>query len=384
MTKLLIRLACKNSHDERESMSALSGIFGIICNAILCIFKFVVGSISGSVSITADAVNNLSDAGSGIVTVVSSKLSNKPVDEEHPFGHGRIEYISALIISFFIFIMSFELAKSSVEKIISPAEVNFNIWYIIVLAAAIMVKLYMAVLNHKLYKKTQNINLKAVRQDSLNDCIATSATIIALLISTLTSFNRADGIIGLVVAIVIFISGINILKDISDKLLGQAPDKELVNNIEKIMLSEDMIIGVHDLIVHDYGPNRIIASAHAEVPSDGDIIEIHDVIDNVEKSISEQLKIVMCIHMDPVVLNDKELDYYKTLTGEVLKKINDKYSFHDFRMVKGPSHSNLIFDLVIPFDKSKSSSEIINAVKQEFSKKDEKINLVITVEHSFT
>lgn len=384
MTKLIIKLACRNSQNKRESMSALSGVFGIICNTVLCLFKFIVGSISGSVSITADAVNNLSDAGSGVVTVVSSKLSNKPVDEEHPFGHGRIEYISALVISFFIFIMSFELAKSSVEKIISPAEVKFSIWYVIVLAAAIIVKLYMAVLNHKLYKETQNINLKAVKQDSLNDCLATAATVVALLISSFTSFKRADGIIGLIVAIVIFISGINILKDISDKLLGQAPDKELVKSIEEIMLNEELIIGVHDLIVHDYGPNRIIASAHAEVPSDSDILEIHDVIDNVEKLISEKLKIVMCIHMDPVVLNDKELDYYKSITNDVLKKVNAEYSFHDFRMVKGPSHTNLIFDLVVPFDKSKSSSDIIKTVTQEFRKKDKKINLVITVEHSFT
>lgn len=384
MTKLLIKLACRNSKDERKSMSLLSGIFGIICNTILCLFKFAVGSISGSVSITADAVNSLSDAGSGIVTIASSKLSNKPIDEEHPFGHGRIEYISALIISFLIFIMSFELAKSSVEKIISPSEVKFSIWYIVVLSAAIITKLYMALLNHRLYKETQNINLKAVKQDSLNDCIATASTIVALLISTFTSFKLADGIIGLIVAIVIFISGINVLKDITGKLLGQAPDEELVKSIEEIMLSEDMIVGVHDLIVHDYGPNRIIASAHAEVPSDGDILEIHDIIDNVEKTISEKLKIIICIHMDPIVLNDEELDSYKALTDEILKKLDERYTFHDFRMVKGPSHTNLIFDLVVPHKTGKTSQEIIKSVKKEFKKKDEKINLIITVEHSFT
>ena len=383
MSNFLIKIATKNSKDRRESLASLGGIFGIVCNALLCIFKFIVGSVSGSVSITADAVNNLSDAGSSIVTIAGSKLSNKPVDEEHPFGHGRIEYISALIISFFIFLMGFELGKSSVEKIINPAEVKFNIWYIIVLVAAIIVKLYMAYFNHKLYKMTDNINLKAVKQDSLNDCIATGATIIALVISSLTSFNRADGIIGLFVAVVVVLSGIDIVKDITGKLLGQAPDEELVKSIESIMLEEEVIVGVHDLIVHDYGPNRIIASAHAEVPADADIVEVHDIIDNVEKRISKELKIVICIHMDPIVVNDEEVDRYKEITGNILAGINAQYSFHDFKMVKGPSHTNLIFDLVVPFDKKKNATDILKEVRQKFKDYDSTINLVVTVEHSY-
>ena len=293
---------------SRERLGIFSGIFGIICNALLCTIKFFVGTVTGSVSITADAVNNLSDAGTSLVTIAGTKLANKPVDEEHPFGHGRIEYVSALIVSFFIFLMSFELAKSSVEKIIHPQDIKFNIWYIIVLAAAILIKLFMAYFNHILYRKTDNINLKAVMQDSLNDCIATGATIIALLISSLTSFKRADGIIGLVVAVVIFFAGLGIVKDILGRLLGQPPSEELVKSIEDIMMSEEQIVGVHDLIVHDYGPGRIIASAHAEVPSTVDIVEIHDVIDNIEKKISKELKIVICVHMDPIVVDDEEVD----------------------------------------------------------------------------
>lgn len=383
MSNLLIKYVKGKAKDQREGLSTLGGFFGIFCNSLLCIFKFIVGSVSGSVSITADAINNLSDAGSSVVTIAGAKLSNKPVDEEHPFGHGRIEYISALVISFFIFLMGVELAKSSVEKIITPTEVKFNVWYLVVMIAAIFVKLYMAYFNNKLYKETGNINLKAVRQDSLNDCIATGAAIVAFLISSFTRFNIADGIIGLFVAVVIFMSGIDIVKDITGKLLGQAPDKGLVENIERLMLEEDIIVGVHDLIVHDYGPNRIIASAHAEVPANANILEVHDVIDNVEKKISKELKIVICIHMDPIVIDDEEVERYKNVTKDILNDINEQYSFHDFKVVKGPTHTNLIFDLVVPYDKHKTSADILNEISKRFNEYDKSIGLVITVEHSY-
>lgn len=386
LNKFIDNLIIKNKWSNeaaREKLGILSGIFGIICNIVLSAAKFFVGTLTGSVSITADAVNNLSDAGSSIVTIAGTKLANKPVDEEHPFGHGRLEYISALIVSFFIFLMGFELAKSSVEKIINPQGIEFNIWYVVVLVIAISVKLFMAYYNNILYKKTDNINLKAVKQDSLNDCIATGATIVALLISSLTSFKRADGIIGLVVAVIIFLAGIDIVKDILGRLLGQPPSEELVKNIEEIMMREEQIVGVHDLIVHDYGPGRIIASAHAEVPSTVDIVEIHDVIDNVEKKISKELKIVICIHMDPIVVDDEEVDRYKALTKKIIKEMNSAYNFHDFKMVKGPTHTNLIFDLVVPYEKKKTSSEILSELNNRFKNKDETINLVVTVEHSY-
>lgn len=368
---------------SREKLGVFSGTFGIACNLLLCAVKFLIGTLTGAVSITADAVNNLSDAGSGIITIAGTKLANKPVDEEHPFGHGRIEYISALIVSFLIFMMGIELGKSSVEKIINPESVDFSIWYIVALVLAILVKLFMAYFNNILYKKTDNLNLKAVKQDSLNDCIATAATIAALLISAFTPFKRADGIIGLAVAVIIFLAGIDIVKDILGKLLGQPPSEELVKNIESIMLEEEQIVGVHDLIVHDYGPGRIIASVHAEVPSTANIVEIHDIIDNVEKRISKELKIVICIHMDPIVMNDQEVDRYKEMTRKILEGINPQYSFHDFKMVKGPTHTNLIFDLVTPYDKHTTSSDIIRNIRDEFKKEDDSINLVVTVEHSF-
>lgn len=367
----------------RERLGIHSGIFGICCNILLCASKFTIGSLTGSVSITADAVNNLSDAASGVVTIAGAKLANKPMDEEHPFGHGRIEYISALIVSFLIFLMGFELGKSSIEKIINPTQVSFNPWLVAILMGAIVVKLIMAYYNNILFKLSNNINLKAVRQDSLNDCIATAATVAALIISSLTSFNRADGIIGLAVAVIIIISGIDIVKDILGRLLGQPPAPELVKSIEGIILSHSEIIGIHDLIVHDYGPGRIIASVHAEVPSTADIVEIHDIIDNIEKEISSKLKIVICIHMDPIVINDVIVDKYRELAAEVINKFDSRCTFHDFRVVTGESHTNLIFDLVTPFDKNKSTPRIIKELAAEFKKKDEKINIVVTVEHSY-
>lgn len=388
MTKKFINLVIKKRNwkdsELREKTGIFSGITGIVCNLLLFGFKMLVGTLTGSVSITADAVNNLSDAGSNIVTIAGSKLAGKPVDKEHPFGHGRLEYISALVVAFLIFIMGFELGKSSIEKIIHPQEIKFSIWYIIILTAAICVKLWMAYFNNTLYKKSSNINLKAVMQDSLNDCIATGSTIVALLISSFTSFKRADGIIGVIVAVVILMAGINILKEIIGPLLGQPPSPELVKSIEQEMLKEELIVGVHDLIVHDYGPGKIIASAHAEVPSDVSVTEIHDVIDNVEKDIMKKLKVVMCIHMDPIVIDDEEVNRYKELTAKIIKQYDADLSFHDFKVVKGPTHTNLIFDLVVPFGKNQgTNAEILNGVRKAFKDYDDTINLVVTVEHSY-
>ena len=260
MGELILKLLVENKNipeeKRRERYGVVSGIVGIMCNIILCISKFIIGIISNSVSIMADGINNLSDASSNIVTILGTKLANKPVDAEHPFGHGRIEYISALVVAFLIFIMGFELGKSSIEKIINPQEVNFSIVSLVVLILAILVKLWLAAFNDKIFKKTNNINAKAVKQDSLNDCLATLAAIIALLISSFTDFIYADGIIGLIVAGVVIIAGIGILNDIVGNLIGKAPDPELVKSIEKIMLKEKWIYGVHDLIIHDYGPRK--------------------------------------------------------------------------------------------------------------------------------
>lgn len=387
MTKLLIS-KIKNKYDisstlGREKVSTMSGWCGIICNAILCLIKFIIGTVTGSVSITADAFNNLSDAGSNVVTIAGAKLANKPVDKEHPFGHGRIEYVSALVVSFIILLMGFELGKNSVMKIIKPEQVGFSIVSLVVLILAICVKLWMAYFNNKLFKLTNNINLKAVCQDSLNDCIATGATILSLVISRLTGFYHIDGIVGLLVAGAIILSGIGILKDTLGPLLGQPPSPELVKRIEDIITDEAEIVGVHDLIVHDYGPGRIIASAHAEVPSNEDIVHIHDVIDNVEKKIQKELNIIICIHLDPIDINNEEVNKYKAIAQKIIKQYNNEYSFHDFRMVNGETHKNLIFDLVVPFDKNNDTTKILNDIMAAFKKYDESLNVVVTLEHSF-
>lgn len=387
MTNFLINTFVKKENCSelklREKYATLGGIVGIVCNAILCVFKFIIGTITNSVSITADAVNNLSDASSSIVTIAGTKLASRPVDKRHPFGHGRMEYISALIVSLFIFLMGIELGKSSITKIFHPEAVKFSIISVVVLVVAILAKLWLAFFNDKLYKLTGNVNMKAVKQDSLNDCIATGATLIALLVSAFTPFKIADGFIGVIVAILIFISGFDIVKDIIDNLLGKAPDPQLVKDIEEIMLEEDDIVGVHDLIVNDYGPGRIIASAHAEVPSNGDIMEIHDVIDNVEKKINKKLNIMICIHMDPVVVDDEKVENYKKMIKNVIKEYDSEFTFHDFRIVEGPTHKNFIFDLVIPHSYDKSESEILSDIRKKVSELYPDVFLVVTVEHSF-
>lgn len=381
MTDFLIKKFIKDKNN-RESYSILSGIAGIVCNILLSISKFIVGIVTNSVSITADAANNLSDASSSIVTIAGAKIASKPVDEDHPFGHGRAEYISAMIVSFFIFIMGFELAKSSIVKIFNPEDVVFSIPSLIVLLLAIPVKLWLSYFNNKLYKITGNQNMKATMQDSLNDCFATGATIISLLVSAFTKFN-IDGYIGIGVAVIIFLAGYDIIKDIISNLLGKAPDEEFVKQIEDMMLEEEYIVGVHDLIIHDYGPGKTIVSAHAEVPADKNIMEIHDVIDNVEKKISKELKIAICIHMDPIVTNDSEVSKYRDMVAEIIKNYSSDFSFHDFRMVKGPTHTNLIFDLVTPKNCKEQPSEIVKNLRKAVREKDENLFIVVTVEHSY-
>ncbi len=387
MGELILKLFVENKDlpelKKRERYGIVSGIVGIICNIILSVSKFFIGVLSNSVSIMADGINNLSDASSNIVTILGAKLANKPVDAEHPFGHGRMEYISALVVAFLIFLMGFELGKSSIEKIINPQEVTFSIVSLVVLILSIVVKLWLAGFNGKIFKKTNNVNAKAVKQDSLNDCLATFAAIIALLISSFTDFIYADGIIGLIVAFVVILAGVGILNDIVGNLLGKAPDPELVKSIEDLMLKEKWIYGVHDLIIHDYGPGRIIASAHAEVPCDADILEVHEVIDRVEKEINSKLKIVMCIHMDPIAVNDENINRYKKIISEVIEEYDKDFKFHDFRIVEGKNQTNVIFDLVIPHKYEKANDVILKELRAKVKEKKKEINLVVTIEHSY-
>ena len=387
MGELILKIFVENKDlselKKRERYGIVSGIVGILCNIILSVSKFFIGVISNSVSIMADGINNLSDASSNIVTILGTKLANKPVDAEHPFGHGRMEYISALVVAFLIFLMGFELGKSSIEKIINPQEVTFSIVSLVVLILSIVIKLWLAGFNDKIFKKTNNVNAKAVKQDSLNDCLATFAAIIALLISSFTDFIYADGIIGLIVAFVVVLAGIDIIKDIVGNLLGKAPDPELVKSIEDLMTKEKWIYGVHDLIIHDYGPGRIIASAHAEVPCDADILEVHEVIDRVEKEINSKLNIVICIHMDPIAVNDENINRYKKIISEVIEEYDKDFKFHDFRIVEGKNQTNVIFDLVIPHKYEKTNDVILKELRAKVKEKKKEINLVVTIEHSY-
>ncbi len=368
----------------RERAGIISGICGIVLNVILCAFKFLIGILTLSISIIADAFNNLSDAVSNVVTIVGSAVSGKPVDREHPFGHGRMEYISALIVAFLILMMGFELGKSSVERIITPEALNFEYIYIIVPIASIVLKAGFAVFNHVLFKRTGNLNLKAVRQDSINDCIATAGTIVALFISAMTDIIWIDGAIGLGVSVFVLFSGVGILRDVLGPLIGQAPSKKLVDDIKRIMLEEESIIGVHDVIVHEYGASHKIASAHAEMPADMDVIKLHAAIDRAETRIESELSVVMCIHIDPVLINDADTEKYRTLTEKVVKGYCPEYTFHDFRIVKKDKGVKLIFELVIPYGEKRSVQKITEELNALLHNEDEGLSAIIKVEHDYT
>ncbi|MCD7722992.1 MAG: cation diffusion facilitator family transporter [Clostridiales bacterium] len=386
MTRFFIEKIKKKSADKQarsEAGALVSGGASVCANILLFIFKIAAGAISGAVSIISDAFNNLSDAAGGLITIFGTKMSKKPVDDEHPFGHGRMEYISAMIVSFFILIMGFELAKSSVEKIITPTDVKFSTLSLIIMAGAVVVKLWLAFFNDRLYKFTGNINMKAVKTDSLSDCITTLGAVAAFLISSFTSFSRADGIIGIVISIIIFAEGCKLLGEIISNLLGKAPDKELVSSIEKTILEADGIYGVHDIIIHSYGANKYFASAHAEVSAGADIVSVHNIIDAVEKKISREQKLMICIHMDPVEVDNEKLLSAKAQAEKIIKNYDLNFSLHDFRMAEKGGHKSYIFDLVIPHNYKKDNRQILDELGEIFAAQDENIKPVITIEHSF-
>ena len=387
MQKILVRLFIRDSENTgdlkvRESYGTLGSVTGIVVNVILAIIKYIAGVLSGSISVTADAINNLSDAGSSIISLIGVKLSAKPADKDHPYGHGRVEYISALGVSFFVLLMGIELFKSSVDKIINPVPVKFNLVALIILLVSIFMKLWLGFFNKKLGKKINSAPMIAVMKDSFSDCLATAVALIAIVISAFSDIN-VDGYLGIVVAGFIFLAGFNILKDTMADLLGKPADKEFTQQIENKILSYDKIVGVHDMIVHDYGPGRKFASAHAEVSSKDDIMEIHDIIDLAERDIFNEYGIVISIHTDPIVTDDERINSLKDMTNGIIKEISDEMSIHDFRVVDGPTHTNLIFDLIIPHKYHLSNSQLIKIIEDKLSKIDERYFVVITIEHAF-
>lgn len=366
----------------RGSYGVLCGAVGIVFNIILFGIKAFAGYISGSVAIVADAFNNLSDAGSSVITMIGFKMAGHKPDPEHPFGHGRIEYITGLVVSFLIILMGFELGKSGVEKIINPKPIEFNKISVIILIISVLVKLYMYAYNKRISDKISSQAMAATATDSFSDSIATSVVLFAMMLSEFTGV-QVDGYCGLLVAAFILYSGIIAAKDTISPLLGNKPDKEFVDKIEEFALSHPEIVGIHDLIVHDYGPGRMMISFHAEVPANGDILELHDVVDNVEAKLREVLSCEAVIHMDPIVTDDeKTLEMKETVCG-LVKQLGESVTMHDFRMVEGPTHTNLIFDVVVPFDFPMKDDEVIEKIKQEVENLPGNYFAVITVDKPF-
>ena len=387
MFKLIVKLFVKDYKNHknpvvRERYGLLSSIVGIIVNIILSLSKLVIGSLTSSISITADAINTLSDAGSCIVTLVGFKMAGMKPDKEHPFGHGRIEYIAALIVGFIVELMGFELIKSSVEKIKNPEELTFSIPAVIVLLISIFGKLWLALFNRYLGKTISSPALSAVVTDSLSDICATAFTLLALILSRYTSLPL-DGFFGIIVALFIMYSGYGILKETIGIILGVPPSGELVDKIVELIKSHDSVIDIHDLVIHSYGENRLFGSVHVEVPADFDILEAHDNMDHIEKEILEKFGINMVVHLDPLVVNDERIKVLKDLTYGTIKNFDERLSLHDFRVVEGPTHTNFIFDLVIPFDYKLSAEELKEKIAELMKEHNKNYFVVITVEYSY-
>lgn len=382
----LVRRFIKNYQDTKDanvrtSVGKLSGIVGILNNLFLFVIKFVIGTIVHSVSIQADGVNNLTDAGSNIISILSFHLSNKPADKDHPFGHERTETIASLFVGILILVLGFETAKESISKVIHPGSIDFRLASVIILLVSIIVKFWMYTYNKKLSKTYDSSLLEATALDSISDVCGTTAVLVSTLLSPVLHFNL-DGYMGIVVSGIIIYGAYGLLRDMINSLIGEAPDPELVHNIVDMIMAHPAILGVHDMMIHNYGPNKIFASAHVEVDSSKDIFETHDHIDNIEREVKENMNIDLVLHMDPVKVNDPETEMYRAKVVDSIHQIDSKWGFHDFRIVSGPTHVNLVFDLVIPFEE-KYTQEEIEAMLLKHIQSDKKIYLVLTIDHPY-
>lgn len=369
----------KEEIDLRERTGKVASIVGIISNVFLAGAKIAVGLIFGFISVLADGLNNLSDSGSSIVSFVSFKLSSKPADKEHPYGHERIEYVSSMIVSFLILLIAFELFTESISKIISPTELEFSFVIIAVLAVSIAIKFAMFFYYRGVAKRINSDILKATSIDSISDCVSTTAVLIAILIGKFTSVN-IDGYIGLFVAVFIAWSGIKIFKETVSKLIGQAPDKEVTGSIKQRILAHPEVLGIHDLNVYSYGPNKYFASVHIEIDASVDALTSHEYIDEIEREFAENTNIILTGHHDPIVTNDEELNMMREVLNEIVSKINPEFLMHDFRMVKGPNFTNLIFEVAVPFEEKRKASEITEILNSEIKKLGKHFRPVIIVE----
>lgn len=384
MIKLLCKLFVKNYQDVkdpavRRSYGMLMSVVGIAVNLLLSSAKLVVGLLSGSISVTADALNNMSDAGTQIISLISFKISGKPADRDHPFGHARIEYVASMIVSFLVLLVGFELAKESVNKIINPSSSEFGAVTITVLCVSIAVKLWLGLAGRRVGKKIKSPVVEATAADSLSDAIATSAILASAIISRFTGF-QTDAYMGVVISVIIIIAGIKILNDTKNSILGSPPDPEVIASIESITKEYDDVCGIHDMVVHNYGPGNTIASLHAEVDGSKNVYLIHDVIDNIEKRLYHELGVRATIHMDPIVVDDERVSELKELTLEAVKRIDSRLSIHDFRFVEGVTHSNLIFDVTAPFELKQSDVELADMIDASVKAINSTFSAVVTVD----
>lgn len=386
MTNLLIKLFIKDNDvsnlGTRGKYGMLSSATGIVVNILLSIVKLVIGIIANSISIISDALNNITDVGSSVVTMIGFKISQKKIDKDHPWGHGRMEYITAFIVDIIILMVGFELLKSSIDKIIHPELPAVNNVTIIILVIAVLTKLWLFLFYKKIAKMIDSNAIKGNAYDSISDSISTLVVLISAVVAKLCGVS-IDGYASLIVSVFILFTGYKAIKETVDLLLGMKPDPEFIKDIEDEAKKYEMISGIHDIMVHDYGPGRKIVSFHAEVPADGDICKVHDIIDQMEQDLFEKFNCITTIHMDPIVVDNKEINDMRDFTEKIVKELNSEFSIHDFRMTDGGKRVNLIFDLVVPRDKEYDKEEIIKNVQQKIHEKNKKYFAVIKVETSY-
>ena len=363
----------------RERAGNFSGGLGIALNTLLAGCKIAVGALTGMISVLADGMNNLTDCGSNVVSIIGFKMSGKPADKEHPFGHQRAESISALVIALIVLVVAVELAVQSVEKIITPAASEFSVWLAVVLGVSVAVKLFMFFLNRALARTVESEALRATAADSISDAVATAAVLLALLISHWTGFDL-DGYMGVAVAIFIAFTGGSILKETVSRLLGKAPDHAVIEEIEQRVLAFDGVHGLHDLTVHSYGQNKLYATVHVEVDSHMPIMEAHDLADEIEKNFAAETDIALTVHIDPLVLDDPKVNRYRQEAERIVLSVDPRFRLHDFRVVGGTAHSNLVFDVAVPFDCKMSETEILSRIRDGVSLLDGNLDAVVTVE----
>ena len=384
MSALLARLFIKNHKDVknpavRAAYGTLSSVVGIIVNVLLFTAKFIVGTLSGSIAITADAVNNLSDAGTSVISLITFRISAKPADRDHPFGHARIEYVASMIVSLTLLLIGYELFTSSLDKILHPTQTEFRIAAVVVLILSICGKLWLGLFNYTQGKRIDSPVLRATATDSLSDAVSTAGVLISLFISKFTNFDT-DGYMGIIVAVIILVAGLKILNDAKNAILGEAPSEETVAAIRETVAEYPEAIGIHDMLIHTYGAGTTIASLHIEVDGSGDMFALHDIMDTIERRLMEEHRILCTVHMDPIVTDDERVTVLRERVRAMVKDIDESFDIHDFRFVEGPTHTNLIFDVVVPYECKTEPIQIRREIEQRVAAMEGKYYAVVTVD----